>query len=61
MNEAPPEVILIWCPSCNTRVRAVWVGEHRYYWVYECTVCGRRILVLKGEVFRFAISPKPSE
>jgi len=53
----PPEEIIAYCPSCGTRVRMVWVGEHRYYWVYECTVCGRRVLILKGEIDRF---PRPS-
>ena len=48
-----PFEICIHCPECKKYVKATLVGEHKPYWVYECSECGYHLLVVKAEVWRF--------
>ena len=50
----PPVTICAWDPELNKYTLFDLVGEHGPYFVYESRETGRQILVLKGEVWRFA-------
>jgi len=53
MAAGVPLEICCYCPECRIYTRHRWVGEHDPYWVYECEICGRSVLILKVEVGRF--------
>ena len=53
MNGNVPIRICAWNPELNDYDIFELFGEHGPYFVYESITTGYRILILKGEVFRY--------
>ena len=50
---APPEKITAWNPEIGTEDVARFVGVHGPYYIYEFVTTGYRILIPKGDVWKF--------
>jgi len=55
MSPAVPLVVRIWDPEINDYTLADFWGEHGDYYAYISRASGRILLVLKGEVWKFAV------